>query len=89
MNYFKEFSTSTLSFWVDALGERFLLVDSDKQHNIKQTKGFTVFVASTCSEESDSQGDVDMTHVLEENAAIEFKVSGLFEEESEGDDMGR
>lgn len=51
MNYFKEFSTSTLSFWVDALGEIFLLVDSDKQYNIKQTKGFTVFVASTCSEE--------------------------------------
>ena len=39
MNYFKKFSTSTLSFWVDALGEIFLLVDSDKQYNIKQTKG--------------------------------------------------
>lgn len=48
-----------------------------------------MFVASTCRKESDSQGDVDMTHVLEENAAIEFKVSGRFEEESEGDDMGR
>lgn len=67
----------------------FLLVDSNKQYNIKQTKGISVFVASTCNEESDSQGDVDMTHVVEENAAIEFKVSGLFEEESEGDDMGR
>ena len=68
-------------------GEFFLLVDSDKKYNIMQARRITLFIASTCGEESDREGDMDMTQ--EENAAIELEVSGLFEEESEADDIGK
>lgn len=46
-----------------------------------------MFIASTCGEESDLEGDMDMTQ--EVNAAIELEVSRLFEEESEADNIGK
>ena len=42
-----------------------------------------VFIVSAYSEESDSECDLDMTQ--EENAAIEFEISGVFDEESNND----
>ena len=46
-----------------------------------------VFIVSAYSEESDSECDLDMTQ--EENAAIEFEISGVFDEESNDDDIGK
>ena len=45
-----------------------------------------VFIVSAYSEESDSECDMDMTQ--EENTAIEFEISGVFDEESDDDDIG-
>ena len=46
-----------------------------------------VFIVSAYSEESDSECDLDMTQ--EENAAIEFEISGVLDEESNDDDIGK
>ena len=52
-----------------------------------QRKVLICFIDSAYSEASDSECDMDVSQ--EENAAIEFEISGVFDEESNDDDIGK
>ena len=48
-------------------------MDSDKQYNIRQMKDFNwFFIVSACTEESDSEGDMDMTQEGDMDMTLSF-----------------